>query len=758
MRLGLVVLATGFAACSGGTPPPSEVVSRAAYVDPFIATGGLGFSAGSAHPGAVAPQGMAKPGPDTRGPYGTVEFLHFSGYWYGDDHIQGFSHLRLHGAGASDYGVLSVMPIDAFDSSRTTPDGYESPFRKETEVAEPGYYAVTLDRGGIRAEITATERAAHHRWTWPRGTVSAAMILDLDKHLARGEIRDAEVVLAPGEGSLHGRLRSVGRMSGGFGGYDVFFAARTSQPWTAHGTWTAGTPAPGSTQAAGQKVGAFLSFDVADSRPVEVQIGLSFVSAAQAAANLASEMPAFDFERTRARTRAAWESLLGVARIWGGTEAQRRIFYTSLYHAYLMPSVQMDADGSYRGFDGAVRRAEGFRYVSDLSLWDTYRTLHPLYALVTPDRALDAVRSLHEMAKAKGVFPKWPLATGDAGSMIGASAEIVIADAYAKGLTDFDARGVYAILRAAALDPAAPAAGRGGRSAFDLYDPLGYVPASHGGSVSLTTEYAHDDFALAGLARALGEHADAERLLGRSRGYRQLFDPQTGFLRARDAAGSFASPFDPEQWTEDYVEANAWQSLWMAAHDAEGFASLFGGPSRMVEKLEEFFERARAEHEAPRGNDPLAAYLPAVYYWHGNEPDIHAAYLFAQAGRPDLTQKWVRWILENLYGDGPDGLPGNDDGGTLSAWYVLSALGIYPIPGSDRYVLGAPLFPRAVLAVHGGAFTVEAPGVSAENLYVQSVRLNGAPLALPEIRHADLRPGGTLELRMGPAPSAWGRR
>jgi predicted alpha-1,2-mannosidase len=730
-----------------------------AYADPFIGSGGFGYAYGSAFPGAAAPFGLAKVGPDTRGPYDLQRFLHYSGYWYGDDKIQGFSHLHLHGTGLADYGVLTVMPTDAADASRTTAAGYESAFDKGTEVAGPGYYAVTLDRGAIRAEITATEHAAHHRFTFPQAPAQGHLVFDLDHHLDSGEITSAQATLIPAERRITGQLHSVGGMSGGFGGYDVYFELRTRTAWATELVWAGGAaPAPG-TQVSGQKVGFALSFDHAGA-PVELQVGVSMVSPEGATNNLSAELPGWSFEDTRKATEEAWSALLGTVRIWGGTEAERRIFYSALYRAFLMPSVQSDTDGRYRfGPVDVIRDAQGFRFCSDLSLWDTYRTLNPLYVLVAPDRARDVAASLHAMAKETGFFPKWPLATGEAGSMLGASAEIVLADTYVKGVTDWDAAGAYPILRAAALDPVDPAGGRGGRGNVVPYMQYGYVPAGVGPSVSLTLEYSHDDFALAALAGALGETADQALLQDRSSSYRQLFDPGTGFLRAKNTDGTFADAgkvFDPHGFTEAYAEANAWQSLW-AQHDIPGLVDLLGGEQAFSDKLTELFEDARLDLADRPLDDGLANAAPRFPYWHGNEPDIHAAYAFAQAGRPDLTQRWVRWVLNSYYADSPEGLAGNDDGGTLSAWAVVSAMGFYPIAGSDRYILGAPLFPRVEIAREGGVFVIEAPGASAKNLYVQSVELNGEPLYRPEIRHADLRAGGTLRFELGPSPTGWGR-
>jgi predicted alpha-1,2-mannosidase len=358
------------------------------------------------------------------------------------------------------------------------------------------------------------------------------------------------------------------------------------------------------------------------------------------------------------------------------------------------------------------------------------------------------------MAKESGAFPKWPLAGGDSGSMIGAPAELIIADAHQKGIGPFDAESAYQILRTAALTEPSPPQGRGGRNHVEDYMRLGYVPSSTGGSVSWTTEYARGDFALAGLAAALGHAEDARLFSDRSGSFRKLYDPKTGFLRGRASDGSFKwMSFDSKKYTDDFVEANAWQSMWMNEHDVPGYIAMLGGREALIAKLSEMFEQTRAEWESQDQTSPPAGADRPGYYWHGNEPDISAAYLFALAGRPDLTQRWARWLLATQYSDTPAGLPGNDDGGTMSAWYVFSAIGIYPIVGSDRYVLTAPLFPRVEVAVSGGVFTIEAPEVSAEKPYVKSVTLDGVPLDSFELRHSALRPGSTLRFVMSKEPS-----
>jgi predicted alpha-1,2-mannosidase len=767
----LLGLAAGPLACTEGSservpvdagPPPGPAVTwrQSTSVAPvFIGSGGFAYNVGSATVSAVAPQGMMKVGPDTKGPWGTTRFLHFSGYWYGDDTILGFSHLHLHGTGATDYGVLAVLPIDGFDPAITSTAGYATTFQKDSESASPGRYAVTLDHGNITVELAATERAAHHRYTYPAGAATAQVVVDLDHHLDGGSVKDAEVTLLPAEQRFRGRLRSVGGMSGGFGGYDVFFEARTRAPWTESIVWHDGeTPAAGES-ASGAGVGFVLSFDVSGGAPVEMQIGISLVSAEEAKKNLAAELPGWSFDDTAKKTADAWDDLLGAVRFTGGTDRQRAMMTAALYHLFLMPTVQSDADGAYRGMDGQVHQADGFRYVSDMSLWDTYRTLHPLYSLIAPDRALDSVRSLHEKAKQGGFFPKWPIATGESGTMIGSSAEVVVADAFIKGITDFDAEGAYSMLRAAAMDPTPPPGGRGGRDHVEPYMMLGYVPSTvTDGSVSRTTEFAVDDFALAALAEGLGHDDDAKALRARAVGYRKLYDPDTGFLWAKADDGSWSTEHaDPTRFADEFVEANAWQSLWMVAMDAEGLAALAGGKPELVKQLSSMFDQTKDDYDAIDWSDLLRSGAPRPYYWAGNEPDINAPYLFAQLGRPDLTQKWVAWLRATQYTDGPDGIPGNDDGGTMSAWFVFSALGFYPIVGSDRYVVGAPLFPHTEIAVGDGTFTIDAPEVSDTNIYVQAVELNGAPLDVAEIKHADIKAGGSLVFHMGPTPSTWAR-
>ena len=751
MRRWLAVIVT-LAACGGDDAPPAplpEVIDPLPLVDPRIGTGGLGFGYGSSFVGAAVPHGLVKLGPDTSGRFGTVAFQHFSGYWAEDDTIETFSHLHLHGAGVADFGVLAVMPTASFDPAKLHASDYRATFAKADEQASPGRYAVTL-ASGVRAELYATARAAHHVYTFPGG--GGSVVLDLAAALDGGDVTAAALHVDAATQTVRGRFHHAGGMTGSYGGYDLFFTARARTPWTAAQVWADGQPPAAGTDASGTGVGAALTFATG---PVELQVAVSLVDAAGADANLAAELPAWDAAATLAAAEAAWRARLAVVAITGGTAAERRTFYTSLYHAFLMPTVIGDVDGRYRlvGMTEPATAAD-FTPMSDFSLWDTYRTVHPLYAWLAPASARDSTGSLAAFA-ARGGCPRWPIAIGESGTMLGASCDVVIADAVLRGVPEH-AAAVWPILRDAALAPTVPPTGRGGRDQVEPYMQVGYVPASVGRSVSHTTEYAHDDFALANLADALGDTAAAATLRARSRGWRMLFDPAVGFLRARNADGSFPSgSFDPLELSDDYAEANAWHSLWMAGvHDPDGLAELFGGRAGAIAKLETFFTESRRDWEE---GDASAANFPRPYYWHGNEPDLNAAFLFAQLGRPDLTHEWARWILDHHYNDTPTGVAGNDDGGTLGSWYVLAALGLYPVAGSADYVIATPMFERARVVVDGHELVIDAPGASSARRFVAAVDLDGVAITTPRLTQADLRQGSRLTFTMTDTPTTWGQ-
>ncbi|MEP6860803.1 MAG: GH92 family glycosyl hydrolase [Deltaproteobacteria bacterium] len=705
------------AGCGDDAPPQLPEVTRATtWVDPRIGTGGLGYAYGSCFVGASAPHGLAKPGPDTNGnDFGTISFQHYSGYFAGDNRIQGFSSLHLHGTGATDYGILSVMPTLAFDPAKTSVVNYEAHFAKADEHAGAGYYAVTLD-SGIQAELTASQRVAVERYTLPS---AGTLVIDLAKTLSGGMVDAREITVDDAAGEITGSMHHLGGMSAGFGGYTLYYVIHGT--WTSSQTWTTGA-------ALAVPAGA-----------TTIAIGMSLVSLEGARANLAAEVPTVDFDAVHDATTAAWEHKLGVVKITAETEAQLRTFYTSLYHSFLMPSVIGDVDGTYVLAHQMPVVAQGYDQMSDLSLWDTYRDVAPLYAWLAPDSARDTARSLFGFASGLGAYPKWPLAIGETGTMLGASAEIVIADAQLRGVPDSGAADAWATLRAAAMDPTAPAGGRGGRNDVEAYIQYGYVPDTTGRSVSETTEYAHDDFALANLAGALGNTADHDALLARSKGWRKLYDPTTGFLRGRGSDGSVTSkPFDEFVWADDYAEADAWQSLWMAGvHDPDGIATILGGKDAAVAKLTEFFTQAKTDWET---SDPSAANFPRKWYWAGNEPDLNAPFLFGQLGHPELTDQWVRWVEDTIYTDQPDGVPGNDDGGAMGSWYVLATLGLYPVAGSDQWLIGMPRFVQARVTVGGHELLIVREG---NGTHVQSVTLDGADV-LTGLTQAQLVGGSKL--------------
>jgi len=691
-----------------------------------MGSGGFAYAAGSAFVGACVPHGLAKPGPDTIGKkYGVLRFIHFSGYWAGDETIRGFSQLHLHGTGATDYGALTLAPTDATLSSPFDADAYASPFSKKSEQSTPSYYRVHLDRWNVDAELTASARVAHHRYTWAAGA-SPRVVVDLTRVLPPGTTEERTLTQA-GPDTLRGKVRIKGEMSDGFGGNLLFFELRSTVPF-------AGV-------AMQADHGAVLDFGAVTA--VSLRVGLSLVGAAGATAALDAEPATFD--AAREASDAEWRALLSRVTVYGGSEDDRKTFYSALHHAFLMPTLISDVDGAYV-FGGRTLTAPT-PTLSDFSLWDTYRTVHPLYALVAPASAADSAKSLVRQAEALGGFTRWPLGTGETGTMLGSPADIVIADAALRG-ADFDVAHAWSLLRDRAF-ATVPEAMMGTRRNGPSYRTLGFVPASEDGrSGALTVEYAGADAALAELAAAQGATADAEALRTRSRGWRKLFDPALKVVRPRNADGTpKAGAFDPLSW-DDFAESSALQNTWGAPHDIDGYAGLFGSREAFVTELEKFFDATPADLAALEKQPYELRYFPVDHYWAGNEPLLHAPFLFAQAGRPDLAAKWSVWARQKHFSWKPDGLPGNDDGGTMGSWYVLAMLGLYPLPGSDVWILGSPGFPR--VTVNG--LTLEARDVAPENIYVESATLDGVPVEGSTLRHAQLKSGAKLVLQMGATP------
>lgn len=740
-----------------GPPPPARAAGLplTQWVDPRIGTGGVGFSVGNAYPGPQRPFGMVKPGPDTSSDGGAASFYHCAGYYAEDDEIFGFSHTRMQGVGIVDYGAIAVMPITGMSASRIPRAGHTATFSKDSEAASPGYYAVTLDGAtaaepAVRVELTATEHVALHRWTWAAGADAVALFDIAHSFGPIGDvtITDGGITVDTVAGEVSGFAYFVGGYSGRFGGAPVYFVARFSQPIARHGVWKAGVLVEGEDARLGGDTGAYVGFDVTSGEPVEAAVAISFVDVAHARANLAAEQATIDFDATRTATEASWEAMLSRVEIAGRTERDFRLFYSALYRVSLMPTLMTDVDGSYRGMDRAVHVATGYRYYSDFSLWDTFRTLHPLLALLYPEYQTDFLKSLAQMAIDGGYIDSWPMADGYTGGMVGESAAIVFADSLAKGLDDFDLRAAYDSMRETAMGPTPPGSRYGGRGGIEDYIALGYIPVDAGGSsVSMALEYAYDDWALARMAAALGETADVAMFDARAGNWRNHLDPLTGYLIGRNRDGTFPIVESTTSWSDWYAEGNVMQYTYYVPQDLPGLAEALGGRETLLADLEQLFVLTRS---ARRG---LA---PDRFYWQGNEPDLHYAWTFAALGRPEGTQRWTRWIAENRYGDGPDGLPGNDDAGTMSAWLIYAMSGFYTLAGAPDYIVGSPMLTTVRMHLPGGDFTVEAPEASAGAMYVRDAMLDGVPLTRARFTHAEVADGATLRLEMTDRPQTWG--
>jgi len=704
------------------------------HVDPMIGTGGHGHT----FPAATVPFGMIQLGPDTR----LTGWDGCSAYHYSDDVVYGFSHTHLSGTGCSDYGDILVMattgePVLVQGTGEEAGSGYESRFTHDTERAEPGYYAVRLEDYGVKAEMTVTARAGMHRYTFPAGA-GANIVVDL---LHRDHVIDSSLRIAGAR-----RIAVFRRSRAWAKDQHVYFSAEFSEPFASYGVALDDRVIEGATSVSGENVKAYLTFDSAGGAQVKMRIGVSAVDIEGARRNLEAEIPHWDFERVRSEARSLWNRSLGRVRVEGGTKEQMRTFYTSLYHCLIAPNLYMDVDGRYRGRDLEVHTADGFDYYTVFSLWDTYRAEHPLLAIIERDRTVDFIETMLRQYEQGGMLPVWELSANETGTMIGYHSVPVIVDAWVKGVRGFDPD-----LALEAMKHSADQDGLG----LKYYRKYGFIPADfEGASVSRTLEYAYDDWCIAEFARMTGKKDDYERFIRRAQGYRHIFDPSTGFMRPR-MNGGWLSPFDPAEVNFHYTEANAWQYSFYVPQDVHGLIAMMGGRESFAARLDELFT---VSSETSGIDQPDVSGLIGQYA-HGNEPSHHMAYLYNYAAIPWKTQERVREILDTMYGDTPDGLCGNEDCGQMSAWYVFSALGFYPVcPGSDVYVIGSPLFREAELRLDNGkTFRITADGSSAKNMYIRGARLNGKEYTRSWLRHGDIMSGGELVLEMGPAAgAAWG--
>ncbi len=728
------------------------------WVNPFIGAGGFpAYTGGDNIPGATLPFGMVRLSPDTRFFLGKDFFnestVSTGGYYYADNHIMGFSHTRLIGTGAWDGGHFRVAPSAGDKSLQNYLKGKYNCFKHENEIAFPGYYAVYFHKQNILAELTATERVGVHLYTFS-GKETPHILIDVSSSLGKGKTAEGEVHVAE-NGEITGAVRTFGNFASRYGGLKVYFAARFSRPFTSHTLWSSNGKSENISDLMADTLGIDCVFEgLTKDVTIELKLAISYVSYENARENLEAEIGNSDFSDVVEIAKQAWEEKLSLIKIEGATVEQNKIFYTMLYQSLQMPTVFNDVNREYTGFDKKVHKAKGFRYFTDMSLWDTFRTTHPLFTLILPEEQRDMMVSLVKMAEQGGVLPRWPSGTGYTGSMLGASADIVISEAWQKNIRNFDVETAYTAMKKAALGIDIPEKGFKPRSGIQEFMKYRYCPAdSMGEAVSKTIEYAWADDAIAKLAASLGKKDDALLFAERAQYYRNVWNPETQYFHPRNADGSFQEKFDPllltyldknKEYTDDYVEGTALQWRWAVFFDAPGLISLFRDKTYFVNELNDFFEKSNPK----RGH-----WTPGSYYWHGNEPDIHAAYLFNSAGRPDLTQKWVRWILENKYGSGYDGMDGDNDAGTLSAWYVFSSLGFYPVAGSDVYQIGAPIFEKATLKMGENILQIETKNFSSENRYVQKVLINDMPLNRWWFAHEEIQQGGKIVFEMAEKPT-----
>lgn len=742
----------------------SPAANEAAYaaVNPFIGTGGEGHT----YPGATVPYGMVQLSPDTRIQSRKNGYGWAAGYRYDDNTIVGFSHTHFSGTGHSDLGDLLLMPTTGeLKLERGDPDqplsGYTSRFNHASETAQPGYYAVTLDDYKVRAELTASARVGMHRYGFPAGK-PAHVVLDLRTSMYDypGKILWSRVRVRA-DGTVTGFRETRGWAPG----RQLYFAMRFSQPLSGHQLHDTeqdvaykGFPPPGEkdpsqrAQIEGRQLVA--AFDVVPEagKPLLVKVAISPVSEEGAIANLDAEAPGWDFDGMRAAAKQQWSEALGAVEAPGSADERTR-FYTALYHTLLGPTLFMDSDGRYRGPDNAVHQAKGWTNYSTFSLWDTYRALHPLATLVQPpQRTNDFVNSLLASRRESpyGVLPVWSFHGLETWCMIGYHAVPVIADAYMKGIRGYDTE--------EALQAMVTSANYGPYDGIAQYRELGYVPIDEEGeAASKTLEYAYDDWTIAQMAQDMGKTDVAREFNKRAANWKHAFDPGTGFMRARKRDGSFREPFDPSAsgYGTDFTEGNAWQYSWYVPQDVAGLAAAHGGSDKLLQRLDDVFE-AKVDPSIFAHMEDITGLIG--WYAHGNEPSHHVAYLYAHAGQPWRTQARLKQIMDTQYAARPDGLAGNDDLGQMSAWYVFTALGFYPVtPGSNQYIIGRPFLPQATLNLPDGKrFSIIATGLDAAHTYVGSVSLNGKPLDRAYVTHQEIVAGGELRFTMQAEPNkAW---
>ena len=702
-------------------------------VNPFI---GTDFT-GNTYPGAQAPFGMVQLSPDN----GLAGWDRISGYFYPDSTIAGFSHTHLSGTGAGDLYDISFMPVTLpYLESAEGGLGIYSKFSHADEKASAGYYQVKLKDYNINVELTATPRCGVQRYTFPKA--ESMVVLNLKKAMNWDFTMDSQIEVVDSC-----NIRGYRFSEGWARGQKVYFATRFSRPFKNVEI------ADDEIKLKGEKVGtsniARFMFDTEEGEQITIVTALSGVSVEGAVKNLDAEAPHNDFDQYLADAKADWNKQLQRIEVVGTNNDDKVNFYTALYHSMIAPTIYSDVDGKYYGPDKQVHQADGWVNYSTFSLWDTFRAAHPLFTYTEPERVGDMVQSFIAFYEQNGRLPVWNFWGSETDMMIGYHAVPVIVDAYLKGIGNFDAeKALEACVATANIDEY-----RG----IGSYKKNGYIPYNvtdqyntENWSLSRTLEYAFDDFCIAEMAQKMGKTELANEFYKRSQNYRNVFNPATGFMQPIDDKGVFQPNFNPDEYTAHICESNAWHYFWSVQHDIKGLVSLTGGQDKFAAKLDSMFTYI------PAGNEELPIFSTGMIgqYAHGNEPSHHVIYLYNKVRQPWKAQKYVAQVMHDLYFNAPAGLCGNEDCGQMSAWYVFSAMGFYPVnPVSGEYEIGTPLFPEMRLNLgNGKTFTVLAPNVSRENIYIQSVKINGQPYDKSYITHQQIMDGSTIEFVMGNQP------
>ncbi|GGG37865.1 hypothetical protein GCM10011344_43390 [Dokdonia pacifica] len=687
------------------------------YVNTFIGTGGHGHT----YPGATMPFGMMQLSPDTR----LEGWDGCSGYHYDDMYIYGFSHTHLSGTGILDYGDILLMPTTSvnFHNGADGKPGYRAPFSHDKEKASPGYYEVHLDSTNIDVALTVTQRAGMHKYAFAKAN-NQYIILDIEH---RDILLDGSInILSDTEISGHRFSESWAKEQ------KLYYYLKTSHPFKT-------TPNHPDTPTK-----LALQFDNPNNEPIYVSVGISAVDEAGAKKNLDTEIGSKTFDQIKQEAKDTWEKQLSKIVIEDSHLDNKTNFYSALYHTMIAPNIYQDIDGRYRGIDQEIHQTTDFDYYTVFSLWDTYRAAHPLYTIIEENRTNDFINTFLAKYDEGGILPMWDLSANYTGCMIGYHGVPVIADAYMKGIRGYDTDKAFeAMLHSATRD----------HLGLEAYKEFGYIPVEEESeSVSKTLEYAYDDWTIAQMAKSKGDMTTYNTFIERAQYYKNTFDPSSKFMRGR-VRNTWFSPFDPFEVNFNYTEANAWQYSFYVPQDITGFTKLIGGKKALETQLDELFT---AESQTS-GRDQADITGLIGQYAHGNEPSHHMAYLYNFINKPHKTQEKVREILTTLYKNEPDGVSGNEDCGQMSAWYVLSSMGFYAVtPGSNQYIIGAPLFDKASIHLeNGNIFTVQANNLSDENIYIASAKLNGVSHPYSYITHDDITKGGTLIFEMSAQPSNW---